>query len=144
MAGFTFSVEIEGEKQFSRTLLTVAEGIENFEKPLENIGKELLNTFDMNFDARGGLFGGWPPPARDYGHPLMEDSGDLRGGFAMEVQPTYVSLYNLVPYFGYHQSNAARSKLPRRVMMKIDEQRRNFIVREFQNYIRGLIGLYRV
>ncbi len=144
MAGLNLTFSIEGEVQFSRTLMVAAEGIKHFDKPLEAIGKELLSSFQLNFDVRGGLFGSWQPAAKDYGHPLLEDTGTMRGNFGSVVEQNQVTLFNTTPYFPYHQSNQARSKLPRRVMMLIDNERRTFIVKSFQNYIRELVGLYRV
>lgn len=144
MPGFQLNIEIEGERQFSRRLLVAAEGLENFTRPLSSIGSELLQSFQVNFDQRGALFGGWDPPARDYGHPLLEDSGTMRDSFDSIVEAERVFLFNLTPYFPYHQSKQARSKIPRRVMMMINDDNRKMIVREFQEYVREVIGLSRV
>lgn len=129
--------EIEGEVQLSRRLLIAAEGVKTFDEPLENISKEVLRSFDENFDSRGSLFGGWAPRASTYkaDWPLLEKSGDLRSGFDAAFTSQSVTFGNAIPYFKYHQSKQARSKLPRRVMMKLDQQRKNYIIKEFQKYL---------
>lgn len=148
MPGFDFEISIEGQKEFSRRLLVVADGIRNFRQPLEQIGGELLKSFDLNFDTRGELFGGWPERKQDYEWPLLERTGAMRGGFRSVLNPPgsprEVVLWNVEPYFKFHQSNKDRNKIPRRVMMKIDNERRNFIIRAFQSYIHELKGLHRV
>lgn len=144
MAGFDFEISIEGEKQFSRRLLIVADGIRTFEKPLDSIGTELLKSFDLNFESRGELFGGWPDRKQDYPWPMLEKTGTMRGGFDKIVQDNAVTVFNPVEWFKYHQSNKARHVLPRRVMMKIDAERKAFIIRAFQSYIQKLKGLNRV
>jgi phage gpG-like protein len=132
-------VTLEGEKQVSRRLLIVADGIQNFEPPLRSIGSELQKTFQDNFTQQGALFGGWPARKKDYPWPILNKTGRMRQGFRQNLGKTELLLYNTVPYFKYHQSNKPRTKLPRRVMMKIDNDRKLFIVKTFQQYIVGLI-----
>lgn len=135
----TIDAGIEGEVQLQRKLLVVADGVKDFKEPLRRIEEEVLKSFQDNFDARGGLFGGWPPAKKDYGHPLLEDSGAMRSNFQSRIGKDFVRLYNPTSYFVYHQSNAPRSKLPRRVMMKLDQQRKTFIVKAFQEHIVALL-----
>lgn len=129
--------EIEGEKQVSAVLGITADHVKNFRKPMERIAGELQKSFQMNFSSRGALFmpGGWPPRARYYPWPILEKTGLMRRSFREEVHDDYVVMFNSTPYFRYHQSNRPRKRLPRRVMMKIDEQRRNFIFKELQAHI---------
>lgn len=133
------TVTLEGETQVHRKLLIVADGITNFETPLKNIGGELQKTFQLNFAQAGGLFGGWAPRKQDYPWPILNKTGRMRQGFRQSVNATTLLISNDVPYFKYHQSNQPRTRLPRRVMMKIDNDRRNFIIKEFQAYIVGLL-----
>jgi len=131
----TISGEIEGDKELSRRLLIAADGLEDFSEPLESIGGELKKSFDDNFAARGGLFGDWVPRKDNNTWPLLEKTGDMRNSFTDEVHSDFVILTNTAPYFPYHQSNKPRQRLPRRVMMKIDQQRKTFITKAFQEYI---------
>lgn len=131
--------ELEGEHQLSRRLLVVADGVKDWQAPLRDIEGELLKSFQDNFDARGGLFGGWPARKKDYPWPILEKTGAMRDNFQSQIGNDFVRLYNPTDYFVYHQSNAPRSKLPRRVMMKLDQQRKMFIVKAFQNHIVDLL-----
>jgi phage gpG-like protein len=126
---------IEGDRELSRRLLITADGIDDFREPLTRIGDELLHTFDANFASRGSLFGGWAQRKSPAPWPLLERTGTMRRSFDKNVDKDMVKLWNSAPYFGFHQSNQPRSKLPRRVMMKIDNQRKEFIQKAFQEYI---------
>lgn len=128
-------VDIEGEKQLSRRLMIIPKNIGNFKKPLFRIGGEVRGSIDTNFSGRGSLFGRWVPRKDNKPHPLLEKTGKMRSNFKQNLGPYYVEIYNPTPYFKYHQSNKPRKKLPRRVMMKIDNIRRSFIQKEFQRHI---------
>lgn len=131
----TLSVDIEGEKQLSRKLLTTPSKISDWKRPLFRIGGEVRGSIDTNFSGRGSLFGRWLPRKDNLPHPILEKSGRMRRNFKQNLGPDYVEIYNPTAYFKYHQSNKPRTKIPRRVMMKIDEQRRIFIQKEFQRHI---------
>lgn len=128
-------VTIEGEKQLSRRLLTIPKNIDNFKAPLFRIGGEVRGSIDTNFSQRGGLFGRWVPRKDNKPHPLLEETGKMRRNFKQSLGPDYIEIYNPTPYFKYHQSNKPRKRLPRRVMMKIDRQRQQFIQKTFQKHI---------
>ena len=131
--------EIEGEVQFARRLLIADAGVSDLSAPMAKIGSELRNSFDQNFSARGALFGGWPPRKKDKPWPLMERSGTLRKGFRDKVGSDFVVLFNETPYFKYHQSNKPRKRLPRRVMMLIDQERKQYIQKAVQEHITKII-----
>lgn len=133
------SAELEGEQQLSRRLGIVADGVEDFSPALENIEKELVHSIDQNFSQRGSLFGGWPARKDANPWPLLENTGELRGGFMSAVKSDYLEIGNFVPYFKYHQSNQPRAHLPRRVMLMIDQDRKVFINKAFQQYLVKLI-----
>jgi len=144
--GIELSVELEGEKQLSRRLLIVADGVTDFTDPLNKIGGELKKTFDDNFDDEGSLFGGWrerKPQYRDGIRidtwPLLQKTGEMRQSFESIVDKNSLTISNKAPYFVYHQSNKPRYKLPRRVMMKVDEERRQYIQKAFQAYLVSLM-----
>ena len=130
---------LEGEQQLSRRLGIVADGVEDFSPALENIADELLHSVDENFSQRGGLFGGWPARKDDNPWPLLEKTGEMRGSFMSAVKSDYLELGNADPKFKFHQSNQPRTRLPRRVMLKIDQQRKVYITKAFQQYLAGLI-----
>jgi len=128
-------VTLEGEKQLSRRLITIPNEISDFKRPLFRIGAEVRGAIDTNFSARGALFGRWVPRKDNKPHPLLEKTSAMRRNFKQNLGPDYIEIFNPTPYFKYHQSNKPRKKLPRRVMMKIDRERQQFIQKEFQEHI---------
>lgn len=127
---------IEGEKQLSRKLDLYADHVDNFDAPLHKIGKELLRAVDSNYSSRGKLFGAkWEPRKDKKPHPLLELTGAMRQGFKDNYGQSYVEIYNIQDYFKFHQSNKPRTRLPRRIMLKIDNIRKVFIVKAFQQHI---------
>lgn len=131
---------IEGDVQLARSLGVKAGKLKDFSVPLQNSGDLLLKTFDQNFDARGALMGGWQPRSKVYSHPLLEKTGRMRHGFFKRMIGSMVLvLGNRAPYFPYHQSNKARKRLPRRVMMKIIEYDKRAIVKEFQKSMQDIL-----
>jgi len=129
------NVTLEGEKQLSRRLQVTPRNISNFKAPLFRIAGEIRGSIDTNFSQRGGLFGRWVPRKDNKPHPLLEKTGKMRSNFKTKLAPSYVEIYNPTSYFKYHQSNKPRKKLPRRIMMKIDNQRKEFIQKAFQKHI---------
>jgi phage gpG-like protein len=131
----TLNVTLEGEKQLSRRLLTIPHDISNWKIPLFRIGGEIRGSIDQNFSSRGALFGRWVPRKDNLPHPLLEKTSAMRRNFKQSLGPDYIEIFNPTPYFKYHQSNKPRKKIPRRVMMKIDDERKRFIQREFQKHV---------
>ena len=129
------NVTLEGEKQLSRRLMTIPKDIDNFKFPLFRIGGEIRGAIDTNFSQRGALFGRWVPRKDNDGHPLLEKTGSMRRNFKQKLGSDYIEIFNPTSYFKYHQSNKPRRKIPRRVMMKIDDERKRFIQREFQKHV---------
>jgi len=145
MAGVNLQVTIEGEKQVSRRLLILVDGVTNYTEPLYKINGELHKTFQMNFSQRGSLFGGWAPRKPQFRQgvrvdtwPLLQKTGGMRKSFRSTLGSEELVIRNVSPHFKYHQSNKPRRRLPRRVMMKIDKERKDFIVKAFQEYLVSL------
>ena len=128
-------VTLEGERQLSRRLLTIPVEISDFKRPLFRIGAEVRGSIDTNFSARGALFGRWVPRKDNLPHPLLEKTSAMRRNFKQKLGPNYIEIFNPTPYFKYHQSNKPRKRLPRRVMMKLDRDRKKKKKKEFQEHI---------
>lgn len=129
------SAELEGEVQISRRLGFVAKEIDDFSPALEASSNTLLKSFDNNFEARGKLYGGWAPRKVMVDWPLLEKTGDMRGSFDAAVTKSQAVLFNTAEQFPFHQSNKPRNRLPRRVMMMIDQQSRREIIKHFQEQV---------
>lgn len=131
--------QITGDEVIHRALDFSAKDIGTLREPMDDIGRTLRKTFDMNFSTRGAEYGGWKPrkPQMSKGRridtwPLMEKTGRLRKNFKQDTTNTSVTLFNPTSYFPYHQQGTSR--LPRRVMMALREQDGRMIVGTIQQY----------
>jgi hypothetical protein len=126
--------DIEGETQLHRRIKGIADGVKDWSWATNKIGQYLKGFFTNDvFQSEGAIIGekwvGGP-----YYHRL-ERTGKMRNSFLYKNDKMQVEISNSAPYFKYHQSKLPRKKLPRRVMMKLDEKRKQTIVKFFQEQI---------
>lgn len=137
---------IEGEQQVSRMLQKLETNIKNFSVPLNRISKTLVDLFSHEvFDTQGGAIGeSWKPLAKSTldakkrkGYPAtpLIATGDMQRGFKSLVSSDQAVIYNTQDYFKYHQSNQPRTKIPRRVMMKLGNKQKELVVKAFKEFI---------
>lgn len=135
--------EIEGEKQISRRLNIVADNITDFKAPLQLSASEFIRAFKQNFANEGAMLGEpWPKRKPVFKNGVRVDTWALLrkttrmyNSFRGQVSATELEVINTAAQFKYHQSNKPRSKIPRRVMMKLDEARKRFVIKALQRYI---------
>ena len=136
---------IEGEKQLSRRLEIMARKIKDWGPAFKESGENLKNIFAKDvFETEGGAINeNWSPLKKAYalqkakkfpGKGMLEATGKMRNSFMTLWRPDMAQVWNTSDYFKYHQSNKPRSKLPRRVMMKLGENQRSMIVKVFHSY----------
>ena len=130
------SFNIEGEQELSRKLNGLAN--KNLKRPFERVGRKLVEFYSGSvFDSEGGVIGAKWKTGPQY-HGLVR-SGTMRKSFKHRATAQSLEVYNTAEYFKYHQSNKPRSKIPRRIMIKLDEPRRQMIVKEVQlEYLKEL------
>lgn len=135
------SFEIEGEKQLSRRLRIISTGVKNWRPQMGKVGRYLVDVFSGTvFDTKGRAIGEpWVKRKQTYPWPILERSGRMRGSFRHKASSVQVAIYNTADYFKFHQSKKPRAKLPRRIMMKLDSQRKTAIVRIFQQRLIKLL-----
>lgn len=134
--------EIEGEKLIARRFEILEDTVKDWSQTFEEIGADLVKTFQMNFQSSGALLEKpWAPLSprtieqklkAGYPADILIRTGTMRDSFSKEFGPMYVMVNNPVTYFKYHQSNRPRTKLPRRVMIALTNNMRNEIVKRFQ------------
>ena len=147
MSGLKIEFEIEGEKQVSLALEDVEVKIVNFAPPLKKVRKYLLKIWQLNFQTNGKLLGKpWKKlkPAtvkRKKGKGgILRDSGDMVRSFSGTVLKDSLVMKNSADQFAFHQSKQPRkSNLPRRIMMRINEQARQRILEIFNGYVNKII-----
>lgn len=129
--------EIEGEKQLSRRFRGISLAGKDWKRTFQKVGNDLTGLFSGSvFETRGAEIGErWKARKGGGSWPLLERSGKMRRGFMFEAKSDSLQVYNITDYFKFHQSNKPRKKLPRRVMMKIDDKRRNMVVQTFHKDI---------
>lgn len=143
---------IEGDTQISRRLLIAADAVKDFSQPFAEAAQMLKTTFqDDVFETEGGAIGeSWAPLSRAYayrkartygGQGILQATGLMRASFRTSSGPMQAQVWNEAPYFKYHQSNAPRRVIPRRVMMKLDDIQREQVVKIFQVYIQTMTSL---
>jgi len=131
---------IEGEVQLNRRIGRIADGINNWNPATKQIGEYLTIFFGGDvFKTEGSVFKEKWAGGPNYNR--LQRSGKMRNSFYYKHDSKQVEIGNTVKYFKYHQSNRPRkSRLPRRIMMKLDEARKQKIVKFFQMQIKGIIG----
>lgn len=149
-AGFSLSFSIEGEKQLSRRLRLTSDKVKDWEPAFKQSAEYLHDIFsDKVFASQGGVIGErWSPLSKAYafrknklypGRGILEATGTMKNGFMTLWRPDMAQVWNKVEYFKYHQSNQARSKMPRRVMMKLAQAQRTQIVKVFHTYFASIV-----
>ncbi len=141
--GFQLEWSIEGEKQVSRVLIGMGSALRDYTQPFTQSAQYLKETFSKDvFETQGAAIGEKWKRLSPYtvaqkarrGLPLepLVGSGKMRDSFVTIVTSEQAVVRNTAPYFPFHQSNKPRSRLPRRVMMKIGENQKEQVVRYFQ------------
>jgi phage gpG-like protein len=134
---------IEGEMQLSRNLEAIAANSRDWTQAFEQASDYLMNIFENDvFDTEGqAIDEQWDPLSKAYAlqkarkYPdkgILEATGAMRNSFWKQIDSTSMTIGNSAEYFKYHQSNQPRSKLPRRVMLKLTNEMKAEIVRKFQ------------
>jgi phage gpG-like protein len=147
MSAFRLEWSIEGEKQLSRVLIGMESDLKDYTAPLRQSADYLKQVFSRDvFESQGAAIGErWKrlsphtiaQKAR-HGFPStpLIASGKMQNSFERIVSSDQAVIFNTAPYFKYHQSKQPRTKLPRRVMMKLAETQKQQIVKYFQEHIR--------
>lgn len=133
----SLTATIEGDTELKRRLLIMSDGVKDFTAPLTASVAEVKRSIDLNFDEAGAIFesGGWIPRKQLYNWPILNKTGKMKGSFTTSMTNTEAKIGNSADYFKYHQSNQSRKKIPRRIMLKLDQERKEFIQKAFQAYI---------
>ena len=147
---FQIQWEIEGSRELSRVLNNVSRAAKDFKKPLGQSAVMLRKLFEGDvFVTEGAAIqrkwarlspatvaskarSGYPFPTK----PLMA-TGKMQKSFHTRVYSEYAVVGNNADYFKYHQSNKPRKRLPRRIMMRINNPSKEEIQRFFLEHIKN-------
>jgi phage gpG-like protein len=127
--------KLEGEEEMVRRFRNISADLKDFRPEFQKSANFLKDFFGGEvFETRGAVIGEkWKPTKNLW--PILERSGRMRRSFKTKADSKSAQVWNAVDYFAYHQSNKPRRKLPRRVMMKLDEARKQKITKIFQGSI---------
>lgn len=146
-------VVVTGDKELMAKLDAFKDQLDDFGPVLHTIGDEMVSYFSgQAFSSQGGVFGTpWAklaPSTQQYkikhfpayaAVPLMA-TGKMRKSFKSQVTGQELTVKNTADYFVYHQSSAARKKIPRRKMIAIDSDVKNIIGQLIQKDIKAKIS----
>ena len=144
------SWQIEGEQQLARRFELISKGLKNWTPAFRKAAKDVKKTFETDvFNTQGSIIGEkWKPlrqstiaqkARQGYSTTPLVATGKMQKSFMSMYKSDIAAVWNTAFYFQYHQSNKPRRKLPRRVMMKLDERQRQEIVKIFHKHLRKII-----
>ncbi|OJY74680.1 MAG: hypothetical protein BGP12_06920 [Rhodospirillales bacterium 70-18] len=151
MDDFQLQWTIEGATELSRTLIGLESKLKDYRTPFRQSADMLVRQFSKDvFATQGAVIGEKWKRLSPYtvaqkarlgfsGGPLVR-TGRMQRSFESIVSTDQAVVRNTAPYFPYHQSGEPRTRLPRRVMMKLSQSTKAEIVRFFQDYIRSAAG----
>ena len=142
---------IQGDVQLSRNLTKVVATVQEMTPAFEKSAEDLIRIISYDvFETEGqAIDEAWAPLSKAYayrkakmypGKGILEATGTMRQSFQSQVDSTSLVIWNAMEYFKYHQSNQAREKIPRRAMLKLTENMREMVVKNFQTYFLEQIG----
>src|SRR6476469_1171636 len=146
MGGVYLSWKIEGEQHLSRRLNGMENSIKDLTTPFRKSADMLVGVFSRDvFDTEGAAIGKkWQrlspytvaqKARQGYTAKPLVRTGAMQRAFRSIVASDQATVYNTASYFKYHQSNKPRSHLPRRVMIGLNENLKQSVVKIFQRYI---------
>lgn len=139
---------MEGQVELSRKLLGLSSHLKDYREPFRQSADMLVGQFSKDvFATQGAAIKERWKRLSPYtvaqkarlgftGGPLVR-TGRMQRSFESIVSTDQAVVRNTAPYFPFHQSNQPRTRLPRRVMMKLTQNTKADIVRFFQAYIQA-------
>ncbi len=133
-------LRINGDKETVARLKKAGVQLNDFSEEFKSLSNPLLDYFSNSvFETEGQIFGEpWPKLKPEYefrkrvvfpGAGILVASGDMKKAYRARSSSDFLQVYNPTEYFKYHHSDAPRtSKLPRRIMLKFDEERIKMII----------------
>ena len=148
----SINVTVTGGEEVMRKLDALGAKLNDFKKPLTEIGHQLTDYYSgPAFDSEGSAFGTpWAqlsPATQVYKSkhfgayaslPLMA-TGKMRSSFRSQASSMSLTISNTAPYFKYHQLGT--SKLPRRRMLGADSDVKQIVRHAIISDIRSKLGV---
>lgn len=149
------SLEVQNAEQVKQMLTNLSLDLNDLKGAMTDVGTHAKKYFGGQvFSSRGGVLGAtWPrlspayaaQKAKHYpGRPILVRTGVMQKSFVSSPSSMSVTIANDAPWFKYHQSSAARKKIPRRVMIGVysgmQDDVTNIIARALSQKIAKRVG----
>jgi phage gpG-like protein len=146
-------ISIVGDKKIIKKLNKFSDQLLNFRVELGEIGKDLLEFYSNQvFTSQGiALVGKWKKLNEQYrnrkgrefpGAGILQREGTMRRSFQRTTTRNALTIFNETDYFKYHQSSEPRTKLPRRQMIGITNEKKRVIVDILQSGLQKRINAF--
>jgi phage gpG-like protein len=143
------NVQITGDKELINKFHRFKGNLKDFSSEMDHLGKYFVLFFGRDvFATEGDVFGErWRRLSKNYefwkrinfaGRGILEKTGELKKGYKTQLGRDFVKIYNDVDYAKYHHFGTNR--LPKRTLVKIDEQRKQYIVNLLRQSVAKKIG----
>jgi len=144
------SMTVEGEELIARQLSRFGEGVKDFSPAFRTMVEELYQIERAQFETQGSKSGGWdalaPSTVKRKGFDtimvasrrLFKSLTQSGGDNVADVTPNQLTFGTRVLYGVYHQSPAARTRLPRRPVIAFTEEDKQALVKVLQEYLVGI------
>ena len=131
-------IKIEGLPQLQTRLQRVVDSMGSLQPTFRKVGEVMTKFYSTQpFLSQGGVYGEhWAPLSAKYevkkeraypGRGILVASGKMMDSFKAEATNHSVTITNTSELFAYHQMGT--SKMPQRVSMMLDEQRRQLAMK---------------
>ena len=134
------TIKVNGSEEVINKLRRLGTGLKDFGEAFGMLGSELANYYsEVSFSDQGGNLGvRWPTLAAStvkyklkyypqYATKPLVRTGTMQGSFRSEASAQRLRIFNTAPYYIYHQSTEARTKIPWRPMMLVNDDAMNII-----------------
>lgn len=150
----TIDIEIKGDQQMIARLKKLGDSLTDWTSELKEVGEHLKDFYSTSvFVTEGSVIGeSWLPLNESYefwkrknypGKKILQRTTTMQKAFTYTAEMSEMTLWNETDYAIYHQRGTSRG-LPARVMVKLDQTRKDAIVQIIKkgvvNKIRGAMA----
>lgn len=136
---------IEGQDQLVRKLEHIGKEVKDWTPAFKEASEKLKGVFENDvFRTQGAKINErWQPLKPSYlarkvkqGYPAdpLIKTGLMKSSFYASYSKDQGEIGNSAEYFKYHQSKLPRTKIPRRIMMKLGNPQKEIVVKIFHTY----------
>lgn len=134
----TIDIEIKGDKELIAKMKKLGDAMNDWTAELKEVGEVLKDIYSTSvFVTEGSVIGeSWQPLSEQYefwkrknypGKRILQRTGVMQKSYTYTADMLEMRLWNETDYAIFHQRGTSRG-LPARVMVKLDQTRKDAIV----------------